>query len=147
MYPRRLVRKDADARLRRLRPRRVDDGARLGVDEGIGLAPEAVDVARLDDALTLEPRDVERDRIARHPVLVELPVRIALIARGRILPRGLWIAAEIQHVVVVRVAAHAHGDELDEGRPQTGAGPLGRPSERAGDRFRIRAIDCDARHA
>ena len=41
---------------------------------------------------------------------------VALLGQRRIVPRRLRVLAEIQHVVVVRVAAHAHADQLDQRR-------------------------------
>ncbi len=55
--------------------------------------------------------------------------------------RELRIFPQVQHVVVVRVAAHAHGDELDERRTEAGAGALDGPVERRGDLVGIRAVD------
>ena len=109
------MREDTDARLRRIRPWRIDYRARLDFDHRVRLALEPVNIGGADDAFLLQPSRVQGDRIARPPILVELAIRVAL-ARRRIVPRRLRIAAEIQHVVVVRVAAHPHRNQLDERR-------------------------------
>ncbi len=98
-------------------------------------------------ALGGELRRIQRDRIARRPVLVELAVGVAPVGERRDVPRRLRIPAQVQHVVVVRVAAQAHRDRLDQRRAEAGARALGRPPEGAGNRLGIGAVDRDPRHA
>ena len=57
---------------------------------------------------------------------------------ARILPRRLRIAAEVQHVVVMGVAAHPHRHQLDQRRTRARARPLGGPRECRGDLDRDR---------
>ena len=87
---------------------------------------------------------VGRDRIPRCPVRIERRVRVALIGERRVRPGGLRILAEVQHVVVMRMPAHAHAHQLDERRAKAGAGALDRPGECRGDLVGIRAVDRDA---
>src|SRR5258708_30367907 len=116
MDPRLLVREYADAGLRGLGPRRIDQGAGLRVDDRGGVLLETLDVRGADDRAGLKLRGVQRDWIARRPVVVELAIRVA-VARRRIIPAELRVAAEIEHVVMMRVPAHAHRHRLDERRP------------------------------
>jgi hypothetical protein len=44
----------------------------------------------------------------------------------------------------MRVAAHAHRDELDQRRAVAGPRALGRPRERGGDRIGVGAVERDA---
>jgi hypothetical protein len=48
---------------------------------------------------------------------------------------------------VVRVAAHAHRDELDEHRTVAGTSAVSSPGKRRGHRIGIRAVDRDSGHA
>ena len=85
VFSRWLVREHPDASLRRLGPRRLDHRSRLGLHNRFGLVLEALDVAGLDDAFFLQALNVQRDRIARGPVLIELAVRVALVRqRGNV---------------------------------------------------------------
>ena len=117
------------------------------LDERFHLRLPPFEVARADDAFCLETRGIGRDRVAPRPEFVERAVRVALLEELRVAPGGLRLASEIEHVVVVGVAAHAHADELDQRRPAARARPLGRPGERRGDRLGVRAVDRDAGHA
>ena len=144
VHTRRLVDEHACARLRRLGPRRVDHGARLLVDERLGVAFEALEIAGIDDAAGLELRGVHADRIARRPVLVQLAIGVPLIGERRIFPRRLRIAAKVQHVVVMRVPAHPHRHDLDQGGSQPAARAFRGPRERRRDRIGIGAVDRDA---
>ena len=129
-----------------LRPRGVDDRLRLGLHHPLGFPAEARDVGGRDEAFTFEPGGIQGDRIARRPVRVHLAVGVALFGRRRVFPGGLRIAPEIQHVVMVRVAAHAHRDELDERRTEAAARPFGRPGERRGDGVGVGAVERDPRY-
>ena len=72
---------------------------------------------------------------------------VARLMERRIFPGRRRFLAVVQHVVMVRVAAHAHRHELEQCRAVSAAGALRRPRERRGDRLGIRSIDGDARHA
>ena len=76
-----------------IRPRRVDDRARLRLDDRFGLALEPVEIARVDDAVVPQPRRVRGNRIARRPVLVQLAIGVALLGQRRIVPGRLRILA------------------------------------------------------
>src|SRR5207244_3797386 len=62
----------------------------------------------------------------------------------RIVPAKMRIATEVEHVVVMRVAAHPHRHRLDERRPFARTRALRGPAERAGDGFWVGAVE---RHA
>jgi hypothetical protein len=106
-----------------------------------------LDVAGTNDAFILKSGRVGRDRILLRPVLVLLAAHVGAFGNRCAFPRDRRFLAEVQHVVVVRVAAHAHRHELDERRPQPVAGTIARPRERRGNRFRIGAVDRDAGHS
>ena len=144
---RRLVREHADAACAASGHGASMTARACSLDDRLGLALETIDIARRDHAFGFETRRVQRDRIAGGPVGIQLAIRVALLGERRVLPRWLRIAAEIQHVVVVRVAAHAHRHGLDERRPEARARALGRPGEGRGDLIGIGAVDRDARHA
>ena len=55
--------------------------------------------------------------------------------------------AEVEHVVVVGVAAHAHGDELEQRRPPSFAGAVGGPGEGRHHCLGVGAVDRQARDA
>ena len=57
------------------------------------------------------------------------------------------ILAEVEHVVVMGMTAHAHGYELDQRGSQSATCALGGPGERRGDGIRIGAVDGDGRNA
>src|SRR5258708_11992526 len=116
MDPRLLVREYADAGLRGLGPRRIDQGAGLRVDDRGGFLLETLDVRGADDRVGLKLRGVQRDWIARRPVVVELAVRVA-VARRRIIPAELRVAAEIEHVLMIPVPPPAHPHHLDSRPP------------------------------
>ena len=65
----------------------------------------------------------------------------------RDLPRCLRVATQVQHIVVMGVAAHPHRHQLDERGPEAGARPLGGPTKGARNRLGIRPVDRDAGHA
>ena len=75
---------------------------------------------------------------------VLLAIDIAVLAEHGVVPSDLRFAAEIQHVVVVGMAAHAHGDDFDQRRTETIARPLDGPRKGGGDRVGIGAVDGDA---
>ena len=100
----------------RRRPRRVDDRARLGLDQRFGLPPDSSRSLGGDDAVGFEPRRVRRDRILPRPEVVELAIDVAAVAPRPDSPTERRLLAEVEHVVVMRVAAHAHADELDQRR-------------------------------
>ena len=102
---------------------------------------------RLEDAVALEPLRVAGDRVARRPEGVGVSVGVALRGRLRILPPGPALATDVEHVVVVRVPAHPHRDQLDQGRTASVSRALRRPREAAGDRFRVGAVEGDSRNA
>src|SRR5205085_7913596 len=54
--------------------------------------------------------------------------------------------AEVEHVVVMGVAAHAHCHQLDEHWSQTATCALGAPCECGCDRVGVSAVDGDRRH-
>jgi hypothetical protein len=124
-----------------------DHRPRFGFHDRFGLALEALDVVGFDNAFGLQARNVQRDRIARGPVRVELAVRVTLVRQRWNVPRRLGIAAEVEHVVVVGVATETHGDELDQRWSEAGAGPFGGPAKRAGNRLRIGPVERQTRHA
>ena len=148
MDPRASPCEDADSRRLRFRPRRIDDALRLRADDRLRFAPDSIEVAFIDQALGLETRRVRRyrDRVADQ-YSYSVAIHIALLARLRILPGRVWIASEIQHVVVVSVAAHPHGNELDERGTFTRTGALGRPRERGGDDIGVCSVERDPRDA
>jgi hypothetical protein len=98
---------------RRVGPWKVDDGARLLLDKCLRLVAEALRLTGLDRTVCLEARRVGDERIARAPVGVERLVDVAGVADRRVGPRRLRVLAQVEHVVVMRVPAHAHRDELD----------------------------------
>ena len=104
-----------------------------------------LEIAGLDDAFALEPRRIRRDRIAPRPVVVQLAIHVPLIARCRVFPGRMRIAAQVQHVVVVGVPAHAHRHELDQRGSCTRARPLDGPGERRRNRIGIGAVEREAR--
>jgi hypothetical protein len=116
MHARRLAREDAPARIRGVGPRRIDDRAGLLLDDRFGLALEPLQVGRLDEPFSLQARGIGMNRIPRRPVLVERAVDVpgvpavpAVFSRAdlRILPGRMRVAPEVQHVVVMGMAAHA----------------------------------------
>ena len=133
-------REHAFVRERGIGPRRIDHRLRFAFHQLLGLALERLDV-------DTELRCVCRDRIARAPEFVQLAICVAAFAERRILPRRLRIFAEVEHVVVMSVSAHAHRHELDECWTATFAGAFGRPSECRGDRFGIGAVNRDGRNS
>ena len=145
--PRDLALEDSHPCLLGLRPWQIDDGARFALDQGVGLGAPLLDIAGSHQAFDLEACRVGADRIAARPVRVELVIDVAVIIDRWIFPRRMRIAAEIQHVVMVRVSAHSHRDQLDERGTEAGARPFGRPCECRGDDVRIVAVERDARDA
>ncbi len=103
--------------------------------------------AGLDHAVVFETAGIHRDRIALGPVLVQLAIGIAGVVQLVVFPRRRLILAEIQHVVVMRVAAHAHRDDLDQRRSLARARAFGRPGERGGNFVGIGAVDGQAGNA
>jgi hypothetical protein len=82
----RILGEDAGGHARRVGPRSADHRLRFRLDHRLGLAPETIEIARLDEALRFKTRGVGRDRIACPPELVEIPVRIAARRQRRVLP-------------------------------------------------------------
>ena len=140
---RRLVREDALPGAFARGPRRGDDLLRFLLDQGLRLRLEAIEIALGQDLFGLQPRGVRRDGIALRPELVEPAVRVAGLEERRILPGDRRLLAQVEHVVVMRVAADAHADELDQRRSLPGAGPLGGPRERRRDPVRVGAVERD----
>src|SRR5262245_5899568 len=121
MLARWLVREHAGARQGAIRPRRVDHGARLLFDDRFRFTLEPFGVAGPDDASDFETARIYKDGVAGGPILVEFAIRISLLGQRRVLPRRLLILSEVQHVVVMCVAAHPHRDSLDERRTLSGS--------------------------
>ena len=137
---------DAVTNLRSRRPRRRDDFLRLELDDGGAFVLQAFELALVDHAFELEAFRVAGNRIALRPEGVELRIGIASRLQRRIVPPRLRIAADVEHVVVMGVAAHPHRDELDERRPSSCASPLHGPRERRRNFIRIGTVDRDARY-
>ncbi len=144
--PPRLVRGHAFARGLGRRPRRVDDQARLLLHGRFRLAQRAIRVAGREDTVRLEARSVDLQRVARAPESIQPRIGVALFRQGRIRPRRLRIAPQVEHVVVVCVPAHPHAHQLDQRRPFSLSRAFHRPAERARDLVRIGTVDRDARN-
>ena len=140
----RLARKDAGPGALGLGPRRVDHRARLFFDERVGLAAKSVEVAGREEAFGFEPRGVGGDRLAAGPEGVQLLIRVAALRGFRVAPGNSRLLAEVEHVVVMRVAAHAHAHELDQRGSASLPGALGRPCERRGNRLGVGSVDRDS---
>ena len=79
----------------------------------------------------------------------ERTVAVGVRARRqrRIVPGRRGLLPEIQHVVVVRMTAHAHRDELDERRSEARARAIRRPGKRCRHLVGVGAVDRDAGNA
>ena len=140
---RRLVREDASPGGFRRRPRGGDDLLRLFFDERLDLGLEPIEVAFREDPFGFQPRRVRGNGIALRPEIVEPAVRVAGVEKRRIVPGNRRLLAEVEHVVVVRVAADAHADELNQRRAFPRARPLDGPRERGRDAIRVGAVERD----
>ena len=146
-HARRLAGGNAGAGKGRVGPVRGDHRLGLALDQRGDLGLPLVQFALAEDAVGLQALGIPADRIARRPVGVGLALRVARIDGLRVLPRRRRVAAEIEHVVVMGMSAHAHRHQLNQGRPEPGSRPLDRPRDSRGDLVRIRAVDRDAGNA
>ncbi len=145
MHPRRLIGEHVAARPGRIGPGRLDHRASFALHDRLGVPLELLEIPGRDDPGALQPRRVGEQRIPGGPELVPLAVRVAVLGEPRVLPRRPRIAAEIQHVVVVGVTAHAHRHGLDQRRTQPAARPFDGPGKCRGNRIGIGAVGGDAR--
>ena len=125
------------------RPVGLDDELRLGFDDFFHLAFPVINRRCVNQADGFEPRRIRGNWIAWGPVLVMLAVDVSAVGQRRVSPAKRRVLAEIQHVVMVRVAAHSHGDELDECGPTSIARAFDRPIEGSRNRVRIGSVDRD----
>ena len=144
-HARGLVCEHAGARVGRQGPVGRNHKLRLRFDQRFGFPLQGAEMLLRDEAFALESRSVCGNRILRRPERMKLPVRVALIRQRRIRPGRLGLFSEIQHVVVMRVTAHAHRYELDQRRPVPRTRPLDRPRERGCNLVGIGAVDRHAR--
>jgi hypothetical protein len=117
------------------------------IDEVVRPLLQLIEVPGADDAIVLETARVHGNGIALGPVVIKGAVGVASVVELVILPRRRLILAEIEHVVVMGMAAHPHGDNLDQRGAVAGAGPFRRPGERGRDFVRVGAVDGDAGNA
>ena len=145
--PRGFILDDTYARPVRLGPRFGNHPLRLRLDQRVGPLPQPPKLGAVDDLVGLESCGVPCDRIASRPELIQVRVGVAALVQRRILPRRRDVLAQIEHVVVVCMAAHAHGHKLDQHGTGAGPGSFGRPREGRRHRVGIGAVDGDARDA
>ena len=146
-HPRRLVCGNAGAGEGRVGPIRGDHRHGLALDQRSDLSLPLVKVAIADDAVSPQPFGVSADGIARGPVGVGLTIRVPGIGGARVFPRRRRIPAEVEHVVVMGMPAHAHRHELNQRRPEPRSRPLDRPSDGRRDLVGVGAVDRDAGNA
>ncbi len=146
MPARRFAGEDPRAGLVGIGPIRIDHALRLDLDDSIRFLTVRFDRTALDDAFGFEFLRVALDRVPSRPVFPRGRIGVTLFGALRIIPSGLRLTAEVQHVVVVRVPADAHRDQLDQRRAAALARPFGGPRERAGNRFRIGPVQRQARN-
>ena len=120
---------------------------RLELDDGLAFRLQAIERLVVYELLGEQSRGVGRNRVARRPERIEIGIGIARRLQRRILPARLRVLAEVEHVVVMRVPAHTHRDELDERWAASRARAFDGPREGGGDLVRVSAIDRDARNA
>ena len=77
MHARRFAREHAPPGIRGVGPRRIDDGARLLLDDRFGLAFEPLQIGLRDETLGLEPAGIGANGIARRPILITFAVDVA----------------------------------------------------------------------
>src|SRR6185312_17447498 len=104
-YARRFTLEDTDADTVSRRPIGLDDELRLRLHELEGLPLPLFDRRGINQPGGFKPRRIGWNRIARRPIFVALAIHVAAVGDRRILPPEGRVFAEIQHVVVVRVAA------------------------------------------
>ena len=117
------------------------------LDQRLCLVLPPRDIPGCDDSICCEAPRVGGQRIALGPERVPLPIDIGAVADDRVCPRRLGLLPEVEHVVVVRMPAHAHRDELDQRGSKPVACAPGCPSEGHRDRFRIGPVDGESRNA
>ena len=76
-----------------------------------------VHVGRTHNATGNELGRILSNRVFCTPRLIALGVNVPALGRRRRFKRQRRVFAEVQHVVVVGMTTHAHGDQLDQGGP------------------------------
>ena len=121
---------------------RLNTGARQ-LDQSFALGLQPIELAVVDELFLSQPVGIRGDRVAGRPERVAFGIGVARRMEGRILPTRLWILAEIEHVVVVRVSAHAHRHQFDERRAVSCARALDSPGKCRRDLVAVGAVDRD----
>ena len=116
---------------------------RLELDQRFALGFQPIELAVVDELLLSQPVGVHGDRVAGRPERVAFGIGVTGRMEGRILPTRLWILAEIEHVVVVRVSAHAHRHQFEERGTVPCARALDRPGKCRRDLVAVGAVDRD----